>query len=267
MTQLRSFSYGGGVQSTAALILAKRREIDFKLFLFSNVGENSEHPATLKYVREIAMPYATQHGLDLRELGHKRRDGNEHSLYNNLMRDEIRFIDIPMYQPKGGYGRRSCTSNFKIRRIAIALRRLGATKDNPAVVGMGISLDEFERVKVNSSQPDQVLEYPLIDLRLTRSDCVKIIEAEGLPIPPKSSCWFCPFHGMPAWQALHRDYPDLFQKAVELEDRLSTRSAELGKGKLYLSYKKVPLEDAINNQRDMFADDDLGMCEAGYCHT
>ena len=39
---LRSFSYGGGVQSTAALVLACRREIDFPLFIFANTGDDSE---------------------------------------------------------------------------------------------------------------------------------------------------------------------------------------------------------------------------------
>ena len=49
---LRVFSYGGGVQSTAALVLAAQGKIDFPTFLFANVGDDSEHPATLRYVRE-----------------------------------------------------------------------------------------------------------------------------------------------------------------------------------------------------------------------
>ena len=43
---LRVFSYGGGVQSTAALVLASQHKIDFKTFLFCNVGDDSENPAT-----------------------------------------------------------------------------------------------------------------------------------------------------------------------------------------------------------------------------
>ncbi len=33
---LRSVSYGGGVQSTALLVLAAQGDIDFPLFLFAN---------------------------------------------------------------------------------------------------------------------------------------------------------------------------------------------------------------------------------------
>ena len=35
---LKVFSYGGGVQSTAALVLAAQGKIDYQTFLFCNVG-------------------------------------------------------------------------------------------------------------------------------------------------------------------------------------------------------------------------------------
>lgn len=46
---LRVFSYGGGVQSTGALVLAAQGRIDFPTFLFCNVGDDSEHPGTLLF--------------------------------------------------------------------------------------------------------------------------------------------------------------------------------------------------------------------------
>lgn len=72
---LRVFSYGGGVQSTAALVLPARAQIDYPTFLFCNTGEDSEHPATLAYIHEVAMPYAKEHGIDLIELQCIRQDG------------------------------------------------------------------------------------------------------------------------------------------------------------------------------------------------
>lgn len=45
---IRSVSYGGGVQSTALLVLAAQRRIDYPLFLFANVGDDSENPATVR---------------------------------------------------------------------------------------------------------------------------------------------------------------------------------------------------------------------------
>lgn len=71
---LKAFSFGGGVQSTAALVLASSSKLDYRTFLFCNVGEDSEHPDTLSYVHEIAVPFAAQHGLALIELQKVRRD-------------------------------------------------------------------------------------------------------------------------------------------------------------------------------------------------
>jgi len=46
---LRAISYGGGVQSTALVVLAAQGVIDFPLALFANVGEDAE-PDTIRYV-------------------------------------------------------------------------------------------------------------------------------------------------------------------------------------------------------------------------
>lgn len=263
-----SFSYGGGVQSTAALVLAATKQIDFPLFVFANVGDDSEHPATLRYVREIAMPYASAHGIELVELTHIRRDGTPGTLYRKLTRPNSRSTGIPIYlEGSGAPARRSCTSEFKIRRIRTYLRKRGASAKAPATVGLGISWDEIHRMRTESGFADQVLAYPLIDRRLTRMDCRTIIVQAGLPVPPKSSCWFCPFHRPTAWQAMKRTEPALFDQAVALERLLSERSdSVLGRGKVFLTRKMIPLDQAIGDQLDMFDDDELG-CASGYCMT
>jgi len=265
---LRVFSSGGGVQSIAALVLSAEGKIDYPLHLFCNVGEDSENPDTLDYVHEIAMPYAARYGIEYIELRHFRRDGEEETLYKKLTREGSRSTSIPVYlEGSGAPGRRSCTSEFKIRRVAVWQRRHGATKANPAITGLGISLDEFQRARTDSGIDTQVLEYPLIDLRLTRQDCVNIIQRAGLPVPPKSSCYFCPFHRMSAWQELKRKQPDLFDKAVALEKTLSARSdATLGRGKVFLTRKLRPLDQVVGDQLDMFDDID-DACESGFCMT
>jgi hypothetical protein len=46
-----SFSYGGGIQSTAVLALSGRGVLGWRTFLFANTGDDSEDPKTLVYVR------------------------------------------------------------------------------------------------------------------------------------------------------------------------------------------------------------------------
>jgi hypothetical protein len=262
---LRVFSYGGGVQSTAALVLASQDKIDFKTFIFSNVGADSEHPATLRYVAEVSKPFAAKHGIKMVELNHIRRDGQEGTLYRKLTRPGSRSTGIPIYfESTGAHGMRSCTSEFKIRRIAVWQRRHGATREDPAVTGLGISLDEYQRMRTDSGIDTQILEYPLIDLRLTRQDCMNIISAAGLPVPPKSSCWFCPFHSINTWRKLKEEEPELFDKAIELEQILSDRAISGGRGKVFLTRRMQPLAQVTaGTQHALDFEEDA--CESGFC--
>jgi hypothetical protein len=47
------------------LVLVSQGQIDYQTFLFSNVGAESENPATLAYLHEVAIPYAKRHGLEI----------------------------------------------------------------------------------------------------------------------------------------------------------------------------------------------------------
>ncbi len=261
---IRAFSYGGGVQSTAALVLAAQGKIDYRTFLFCNVGDDSENPETLRYVHEVAMPYASAHGIDLQEL-HATRYGQPETLYGRLTRPESRAIGIPIRMSNGAPGNRSCTKDFKIMIVARWLRSHGATKSEPATVGLGISLDEFQRARNESGIAYEKLDYPLLRMRLSRQDCINIIFHAGLPIPPKSSCWFCPFHSLRAWQEMRQNEPELFQRACNLEAYINEkRTTGLQKDKVWLTRKLIPLAKATTDltQDSLFEDD---MCESGYC--
>lgn len=141
---LRLFSYGGGVQSTAALVLAARGKLDFGVFLFANVGDDSEHPATIEYVNSVAMPFAAEHGIELSEV--TRGDVNP-TLMTKMRRLES-SLPIPVRMDQTGKpGRRSCTQDYKIMPLAREAKRRGGTPENPAQVGLGISFDELERMR------------------------------------------------------------------------------------------------------------------------
>jgi hypothetical protein len=267
---IRAFSYGGGVQSTAGLVLAAQGKIDYPIFLFSNVGEDSEHPETLRYVREIAMPYAEQHNIVLQEFVKRMqrgdRKGEIETVYSRAVADN-RTIGIPVFMGSGAPGRRNCTVDFKIKQVNKVLRQLGATNDQPAIIGLGISVDEYQRMSSNDPRtPFVQKEYPLIDLRLTRADCEHIIREAGLPVPPKSSCWFCPFHSIATWRRLQNDHPDLFDRAVQLEKRLNEKGVDLTRDQIYLTRKLQPLDVALSGiQHEMDFGEDA--CESGYCLT
>ena len=168
MTELRSISYGGGVQSTALLVLAAQRRIDFPLFVFANVGDDSERAATLQYVEEYAKPYAAEHDIELAEVQRIRRDGAVETLWGRLTRPGSRSLPIPVRMSNGAPGTRSCTADFKIKVVGKEMKRRGASKTAPATIGIGISVDEIHRANNRITEPHEQIVYPLLDLGLRR---------------------------------------------------------------------------------------------------
>lgn len=260
---MRTFSFGGGVQSTAVLVLAATGRVQYDEFVFANVGSDSENPDTIAYVEQYAKPYAAAHGVPFVELQKVRRDGRTETLLEYI-HGAARSVHIPVYMANGAPGDRNCTREFKASVIARYQKRNGATKDSPAIIGLGISMDEIQRARTDSRIAWQTLEYPLLDLRMNRRDCVAAISAAGLPVPPKSSCWFCPFHRPSEWQEMKRTKPELFAQAVELENFLNERRSGLMRDQIYMHSSLVPLERAVGDQSAFEFVDDMP-CDTGYC--
>ena len=130
-----------------------------------------------------------------------------------------KFLDIPMYR----YGRlpeRQCTTHYKVMTLRRAI---------PAHFGwpqrvrqyIGISLDEAVRMR-NSDVAYIPHDYPLVDQRISRSDCQAWMTAHYPHIPiGKSSRYFCPFHSEAAWAELPQKAPELMARAPVMDDALA----------------------------------------------
>lgn len=266
--KIRAIAYGGGVQSTALLVLAAEQVIDFNTMLFCDVGHDSENPSTITYIEQVAKPYAADHGIAFHELRWTRRNGKSTTLYEQLTDDNTRSIPIPVRMRNGAPGTRQCTAYYKITPISQWLKAHGATQNNPAILGIGISLDEIHRANNRKSKPNEQIVYPLLDHTpaLRRIDCQQIITRAGLPLPSKSSCWFCPYHRLSEWSEMRRDNPDQFRRACQLEDTLNRRRERLGKDHVFFTGRGVPLANAAGEAQDQLPIDSYsGMCDEGVC--
>ncbi len=262
------FSFGGGVQSVAAMILAAQGQIPYDTFVFANVGHDSENPATLRYIEQVVKPYMQQHGLHFVEVQRLNKAKQPVTLYAYNMNPTNRSVTIPAHLRDGGPGQRSCTSDWKVRVID---KWIKANCEGLVYVGLGITVDEFTRMKMlkpvalRKAGPLKSNRYPLIDLRLTRDACIRIIQAEGLPIPEKSSCWFCPFHSAKAWLDLSVQQPVLFAKAVELEGCINAKRGLNGKDQIRLHNSWQPLAQVVSGDQIALFTEQEASCEGGYC--
>jgi len=133
---------------------------------------------------------------------------------------------------------------------------------------MGISTDEIIRCKDNY-QPWIKNIYPLIENRIDRAGCIKWMENNNYPKPPRSACTFCPYHSNKEWLRV-KSNPDEWREVVELDYKIrggiSLKYKDKAKyeSELYLHPSCKPIDEVDfeedNKQADMFDEECEGMC-------
>lgn len=249
---MRILSLGAGVQSSTLLLMAAKGEIepiDAAIF-----ADTQWEPRAVYDWLEVLRDEARAAGIDFLAV----TAGNIRDL--TLSPAGRRFASLPLYlrQPDGqaGMGRRQCTKEYKIRPIQRAIRAMGATRKAPVSMLIGISLDEYQRARGSIVQYVNH-EFPLLDLRMTRADCVKWLERRGYPEPAKSSCIGCPFHRDAYWREMRAQRPSEWADAVDFDNRIRTHNSRM-RGEQFVHRSLVPLDEArlgsdpTHDQLDMF---------------
>ena len=125
---------------------------------------------------------------------------------------------VPLLSLSTGYARKSETNND--------------TSGQPTTNTRGLELQQFTlstryvaavgldpRAEIEAWRGEFENRYPLIeDWHWTRDDCIRAIQEAGLPLPGKSSCFFCPSMKRKEIEALKRQYPDLYRRALAIEE-------------------------------------------------
>jgi hypothetical protein len=121
--------------------------------------------------------------------------------------------------PSLAYGFKSCSDHYKIRPQRAVLNRwkpaLDAWAEGRSITMLvGFDIHEAHR-RLKSFDTDKiVVRYPLVEWGWGREECIEHIKAAGLPVPGKSSCFFCPSMRKAEIMALQ---PDLLARAIALE--------------------------------------------------
>jgi hypothetical protein len=232
-------SYGGGVQSTALIVLAMSEGWDIDEIAHVDLVD-AESPATREYVVRFR-DWLRERGRDITVI--------ERNMYQDM-------LDNPGFTPVPWHGRRErfmlsrqCTRQYKVTPLT---RYLYDRYPGECIrLMLGISVDEYHRMRDSSAARIEHV-YPLVDRRLTRWQCRDIIERAGLSVPWKSSCWFCPYRSIRSQWALVQHYPRLREMAQVLEDRINTERRLRGRDEIV-----VLRSDTGVGQGDF--------CEAGFC--
>lgn len=159
-----------------------------------------------------------------------------------------------------GMMKRQCTSDYKIvpieRELRVMLLEMGLAKETKsgqirvkkgALVEewIGFSMDETERVKPSQKKWAR-FRYPLIEMRMTRSDCLKWLEERNLPIPLSSACIKCPLISDERALELKQHDPEGYKNRVQFDRDLRNGRLHISastRGDLYLHESCIPLDE------------------------
>jgi hypothetical protein len=268
---VRVLSFGAGVQSSTLLRMAIAGDIEpVAHAVFADTGW------------EPKAVYA--HMMEMRELAEANGIGFHIVTQGNIREDALnpgkRFASMPLYftgmdeNHGDGMGRRQCTREYKLKPLQDKQRELAGLakgercKEHRITTVIGISWDEAQRMK-DPLFPWIVNEYPLVDRRMTRYDCLKYNEERGFSMPPRSACIGCPYHSNEEWRHMKVNDPASWEDACEFDDAIRSIPGVMSRmfqGRAYLHADRIPLRVVdVSNEEDrgqlsMFGGECEGMC-------
>ena len=269
---LRVLSLGAGVQSTTLLYMAIEGVIEpFDAAIFADTGWEPE--AVYKQLEDLKV-LAEKHNIPL----HVVSSGN---IRADALDPDHRFASMPVFvrNPDGstGMARRQCTGEYKLKPVLLKQRELAGlqprqrSKKHLMDTIIGISWDESQRMR-DAPYPWMKNVYPLIDLRMTRTDCLRWVAEHNLPTPPRSACIGCPYRSLEQWRHLRDTDEAGFADAVDFDNQIRegyARSRDKFKGSAYLHRSLIPLQEvdlSTKEERGIMSlfpeweDECLGMC-------
>ena len=250
-------SFGGGINSTALLIGMWQRHIPVDLILFADTG--AECPHTYARVKLFGK-WLKAHGMpDITIVRNVDREGNIFSLEQECLQSKS--------LPSIAYGWKKCSLKHKVGPQDKFCNNYEPCKkvwESGKKVFKYIGYDAGEeRRKENAFAIDLQDKkykkvYALIDWGWYREDCIRVIKLEGLPLPGKSSCFFCPSMKKQEIKMLRRDYPELFERAIALEENAKETLIKVkGLGRNYAWKDWMEWEDSQISMCQFYEENDI----------
>jgi hypothetical protein len=145
---------------------------------------------------------------------------------------------------------RWCTRMMKIKPLE------NWVGDDLAFSYVAIRADEPRREGYVSSKANLSAVYPFKDEGIDRAGVMRILEEAGVGLPSyyewrtRSGCYFCFFQRKAEWIGLADRHPELFERAVAYEDKVSWESTAM-EGRTYTWSGSETLRDLVARREEI----------------
>jgi len=264
---LTVISLGVGVQSSTMLLMAAKGELpNVDCAIFADTGYEPKsvynYLSLLKKIVKFPIYQVSKGNI---------KDDIINSIKNNTKFPTAPFFTQNAITGKKGMLRRQCTFDYKISVIRKKLRELCNVgyrkrfpKDKYIEQWIGISTDEIQRMKP-ARDPYILNRHPLIEMNMSRQDCINWMKKNQFPLPEKSACIMCPYHNDAYWHFMKTERPSEFADAVQFDKNIRTGAKNI-KDNLFLHRSCKNLDEIEFNKKendkqlDMFNNECEGLC-------
>ncbi len=236
----RYISLGGGVQSTALVLMAVDGMFGKvpSAALFADLEwERAGFYEHMEKLEEAVAPFPIV----------SLKPGNIRAL---TTQDEVRWASIPLFTRneagKPAQLPRQCSYEYKIMPIRKWVKsrleeRSRVPRPNSVEMWLGISTDEAHRMK--PSTVNYIYHrYPLVEYGISRDDCSRYLEERGWQVK-RSACRGCPYTSNADWREMRQNSPEEWADVVEFDKQIRHKRSV---GPLYVHRSALPLEVAVN---------------------
>ena len=214
MNDYVTVSFSGGKDSTAMLL--HMMEIGEHIDEVINVDTGMEFPSMYEHIEKI------------------RKEVEDNGIRFTILRAEHTFewfmfekpIGSEKYGPHNGFGWpthiiRWCTKHLKTKLIDNYFKEL--SQDHNVIRCVGLAADELKRLERTWNQEHR---HPLVEWGWSEDDCLEYCYSRGYDwgglydLFNRVSCWCCPLAPISELRKLWANYPDLWEKLEQWDDRM-----------------------------------------------
>ncbi|MFN4356542.1 hypothetical protein [Sphingopyxis alaskensis] len=186
-------AWGAGVDSTAMIIELVARGEPPDAVLMAETG--SERPETDRFV-PLFRAWMDDHGVENHIVRYEPQRFRHWPPYHSLLENLLTNGTLPSIS----FGRHSCSAKWKIapqdrwaESWPPALAAWARGERMVKLIGYDCSPADTRRYadREGHHDPRFTFRYPLREWGWTRDDCIDRIKLAGVPVPVKSSCFFC----------------------------------------------------------------------------
>jgi len=250
-------SFGGGTNSAAMIIGMRQKSIPIDLILFADTG--AEMPETYRYVG-IFDKWLKEQGLpEITIVRNVDKDGEIFTLEQECLKSKS--------LPSIAYGWKKCSLKHKVGPQDKYCNNHEGCRDvwksgQKVFKYIGYDAGEISRKEnafaIDLQDKKYKKVYALIDWGWYREDCIKVIEEEGLPLPGKSSCFFCPSMKKNEIKQLRKRHSELFERALIVEANAQENLVSVkGLGRSYAWKNYMDWEDSQISFCEYYEENDI----------